>query len=179
MLRTLPAPVLLTCLCPAGTVSSDAGVGGGGGVLLELSLWGSHDPATGALDMVLGLPTGMLQQLGIADLPQGYLLPVQLRGTVDRPRVGYEAALRRLGALVVRQQYLAAQRRQRELREHLRADQAQTSQRGGGGLLRRALDVVSELQLPELQGTQHLDEQLARDMASVPQRWPLPQHPPC
>ncbi|KAG1657535.1 hypothetical protein FOA52_005421 [Chlamydomonas sp. UWO 241] len=57
---------------------------------LELSLWGTHNVPTGALDFVVGLPSGALRGLGIRALPEGYVLPVEMRGTLARPAINYK-----------------------------------------------------------------------------------------
>eukprot|EP00798_Chlamydomonas_sp_ICE-L_P025667 gene25667-11332_t len=41
---------------------------------LSLSLWGSMDPQTDSIDMVIALSPSALSQLGITDLPEDYLL---------------------------------------------------------------------------------------------------------
>ena len=95
---------------PITTNRVDMAIGGGGGdskSALRLSLWGTHEPSTGAIDMVVGLPPGLL---GLRDelLPDGYIFPVAMRGNIDRPRIDFKAAARRLGRLHLRQEHFAS-----------------------------------------------------------------------
>ena len=94
---------------PITTNRVDMAIGGSddGKNALRLSLWGTHEPSTGAIDMVVGLPPGLL---GLRDelLPDGYIFPVVMRGNIDRPSIEFKAAARRLGRLHLRQEHFAS-----------------------------------------------------------------------
>lgn len=56
---------------------------------LHLVLWGSVHTETDAVSMTVGLPASALAPLGIspAALSPGYVLPLALGGTADKPRL--------------------------------------------------------------------------------------------
>jgi hypothetical protein len=71
---------------------------------VHLVLWGSHSEE--ALDICLGIPAATLQQLlGIQGLPDEYVLPLRVGGTVDRPVVDWKEASKKLTILSALQAY--------------------------------------------------------------------------
>ncbi|KAK9818270.1 hypothetical protein WJX72_009837 [[Myrmecia] bisecta] len=76
---------------------------GSGNKGVHLALWGQVDPTTNQLSMTLGIPADTLALAGIKGLPAEAMFPVAVRGTVNRPRVDWIGASRRLAALAVKQ----------------------------------------------------------------------------
>ena len=148
------------------------------GPTVSLSLWGVHRPSTGAIDMVVGLNAGALAQLRVKPelLPEGYMLPVALRGTIDSPSVDFGGAARRLAALLLRQQYYTASTSDglEGAGDGVGGDKASTTTAGSaarlGGLLGRA---VCAFVTPTKEGIAEIEASMKKDIDSVPKPWHL------
>ena len=98
-----------------------------------------------------------------------YLLPVVMSGTVDKPRVDFVGAARRLAALLLRQQAIS------HAAEHTTRSGSAGSGGGSGGFLALGKAVgeamVKALVLPSREKIEEIEAQMAKDMSKVPQRW--------
>ena len=56
---------------------------------VRLVMWGVYDAAGNSMDMVLGLPSETLAQLGIKGLPQDTVLPVKVQGDAEHLRIDW------------------------------------------------------------------------------------------
>jgi hypothetical protein len=115
---------------------------------VHLVLWGSHSQEE--LDMCIGIPAGTLQKLlGLRGLPEDYVLPLRVSGTVDRPSVDWREATKKLtilSALQVQQQ----QRQQQQLQQQQQAGPA-WGQEAGGSWWQRAMGYIGASTLSFLQ----------------------------
>ncbi len=141
---------------------------------LDLSIWGEHESATGAIDMVVGLPAELLERtLGLSGLPEGFLLPVALRGTTDKPEVDYAGTAKRLASLIVRKHYYATLERERNSRPERGRGQSKDEPFAALG---RALTKVKERVVTPLlnKDIEAIEKAILDDMRSVPTVWELP-----
>lgn len=133
--------------------------------------------------MVVGLNAGLLSRLRIRSdlLPEGYVLPVAMRGTVDHPIVDYSGAARRLAALLLRQQYYASsldngaqdfEVSSADVRgiEASSSGGAVAAARRIGGFLSKAVQVLVR---PTLEGAMDIEAAMKKDIESVPKPWDL------
>jgi|LauGreSuBDMM15SN_2_FD.fasta_scaffold61704_3 hypothetical protein len=128
--------------------------------------------------MVVGLNAGALAQLRVRPelLPEGYVLPVALRGTIDSPSVDYGGAARRLTALLLRQKYYSAAAADAAASgDGPGNDGAATSGKGSSStawldLLGKA---VHALVTPTKDSLAEIEAAMDRDIESVPKPWDL------
>ena len=54
---------------------------------LHLAMWGWTDIKSSEIDMCLGLPAALLSKVGLKGLPREAMVPIAVRGTLNRPSV--------------------------------------------------------------------------------------------
>jgi len=84
---------------------------------MHLVVWGSQNPQTKTLDMTVGVPASVLNQAGLRNLPEGYVLPLELRGSTAKPEFGFKATTAKLAELMLRQKTLELSARRQQHKE--------------------------------------------------------------
>ena len=64
-----------------------------------MCVWGTVDPLSEAMAMRVGLPAATLALAGARGLPDGYVLPLDLHGTLRSPALDLPAAMRKVAVL--------------------------------------------------------------------------------
>lgn len=141
---------------------------------MGLSLWGRCHLATDQLDMTLGLPHTALARLGVTDVPEGYMMLVPLRGTLDAPAPDLKTVSVKLAQLHLRQHARAnAARQQQEAKQQQAgASEPKQQQRGFRGLISavggKLLDAAARAVVPTVAQVSEIEAVMAADMASIP-----------
>lgn len=173
------------------TSSSAAGGGGGGDDssssssiqggaqrrLLQLAFWGSVDDVSDRIDMRVGLPACTLALAGLTDVPwPGYVLPVEVSGTPERPQVHAKEALLRVAQLTLRQRLRQHPRQQAPQPAAAAAPAAgdgdvKVGSGGAAALLGRLFGAAVEVARGSAASTaalREIEQQLLRDQEAVP-----------
>ncbi len=52
-------------------------------------MWGEIDPKSDRIDMWLGIPAASLSQLGIKGYSREAMLPISVKGSLQKPEIGW------------------------------------------------------------------------------------------
>lgn len=110
-----------------------------------------------------------------SDASECYLLPVSMRGTVDRPQVDFLGAAQRLAAILRRQQYYlkASPPAIEPAAEGIGSDPGDATKAGSilalGKMVGKA--AFRSIVIPSRETVEATEQQMAEDMARVPKRW--------
>eukprot|EP00879_Flechtneria_rotunda_P017118 GHRR01017926.1.p1 GENE.GHRR01017926.1~~GHRR01017926.1.p1 ORF type:complete len:450 (+),score=189.71 GHRR01017926.1:171-1520(+) len=129
---------------------------------IRVALWGRVDTNAYTVDMIIGLPAITLSQAGIKNLPDSYMLPLAVTGSLSKPQIDWPAAMRKLAVLSAMQLGCGAWQQQQP-------EQQRQQQQGLAGLLpglfgaaNKALSTATSSFLGQV------DERLQQELLQVP-----------